>query len=86
MDYTVTGMLVAAVTGMSSVVTFLYRQIMSTQADMKTKLDLCSAQHEEAHNQILAISVQLAELKGKQDGIREFGERVIEIVKERNDQ
>lgn len=82
MDHSVLGMLVAAITAMASVVTFLYRQIMAAQTEMKTRLDNCSAHHEEANKQILALSVEMAEIKGKQTGIKEFGDLVLATVKE----
>lgn len=80
-EWTITGVLIAGITALASVVTMLWRMQLSNFNDTKEKLCKCEEQHTQSTAQIRELAVQVAEVRGKQDGITELANQVLTTIK-----
>jgi hypothetical protein len=80
-DPTLTSALLAAIGTLAGVVVHLWRKQVADTKALEMKLANCEKQHDAANSQLLTISTQMGELKGKSEIVNELKEALINVVK-----
>jgi len=81
-EVTLTAALLSALGTLSGVVLHLWKKLAAVTEDLEKKLEHCETQHDVANKQILGLSVELAEIKGKTSTMTELKQTLIAIIKE----
>lgn len=74
--------IIAAFVGMSAAIGELYRRVSKSAKTIEYKLEACEKKHSIRDKEQLQLSIELARLKGNQEGINSLARQVLEVVKE----
>lgn len=65
----------------STVIIHLWQRLTKVQTAMELKLQHCEERHEVSDQTVLALSVKVAKIEGREEGINELAKAILERVK-----
>ena len=80
-EVTIAAILLGGLGVCSTVIVHLWQRLTKVTTDMESKLVNCESQHVEANKQILNLSVEVAEIRGRDKGINELAKAIVENIK-----
>lgn len=80
MDPTIVAALMAAIASLSGAIVYLWRYISDVQKKTESKLEECENAHKASHESMLSLTREVGELKGRQQGVTELAEKVLQEI------
>lgn len=85
MDY---GLAASVLTLLGGAIATLWRNLhaaqLATEKKLEAKLDHCEIQHKDANDKILSLAVEIAEVRGRQEGVNSLAQEVLKVVSGKN--
>jgi len=86
MDY---GLAASVLTLLGGAIATLWRNLhaaqQATEKKLEAKLEHCEMQHKDSNSKILSLAIEVAEVRGRQEGVNSLAQEVLKVVAGRTD-